>query len=422
MTSNRTLLALVFVVAMIATPAAAAVAPVSATTDATGATNVHGVSDATTPGSTTPLDGCNYPLTVTDATGEQVTLDEPADRVVTLGPASAQTMWELDAQSKVVGTTQFAAYLDGAGEKANVSGAGRTYVSVETVVAQEPDLVLAENITNPDTVSQLRDAGVTVYYFNASESIQDVYEKVGMTGQLVGECDAAVDTVREMKEELAIVAEATDGEEETDFLYAFYGYTAGEKTFIHEALTRAGGNNLAVGVVEFPPSGYAPINPEPVAGLDVEWLVFPNSEAAIPDNAAYEETIAMQEGNLLAVDENHISQPAPRVALAVRQAAQTWYPDAYAAADDELRGNVEVEVNLYADADAETTTEMTTTEMTSDETTADGDGTESETDASTEMTEAGTTTDAEGGSPGFGTVTALVAGALLVVTALARRD
>lgn len=420
MTSNRTLLALLFAVAMVATPMAGVVGA----TATTGTTSTH---DATTAASTTPLQGCDYPLTVTDATGEQVTLDEPADRVVTIGPASAQTMWELGAQAKVVGTTKYAAYLDGASAKANISGSGRTFASTEKVVAQNPDLVLAENITSPEVVATLRNAGLTVYHFDNSESIEDVYDKVAMTGQLVGECDAAVETVRGMKEELAIIAEATDGEERTDFLYATYGFTAGENTFIHETLTIAGGNNLAVGEVEFPPSGYAPINPETVAALDVDWLVYPGTTAAIPNNAAYNETTAMQEGNLLAVDTNHISQPAPRIALAARHAAKTWYPDAYAAANESMRGSVDVEVNLYASADTTTTATTATTSTSGDGTKAstNGDGTTAMTTAaSTETsTETATGTETEsGGSPGFGPVAALLAGALLAVTALARRD
>lgn len=404
MTSNRTLLALVFAVAMVVTPAA-------------------GVAGAST-ASTTPLEGCDYSLTVTDATGEAVTVEESPERVVTLGPASAQTMWEFGAQDKVVGTTPDASYLEGADAKTNVSGAGRTYVSAEKVIAQQPDVVLAENITSPETISTLRDAGITVYHFNTSNSIQDVYDKVAMTGQLVGECDAATETVREMKTELAIVEEATEGQERTDFLYALYGFTAGENTFIHDALTTAGGNNLAVDEVDFPPSGFAEINPETVADLEVEWLVYPGTEAAIPNNAAYSETIAQQEGNLLALDNNQISQPAPRIVLAARQAAQTWYPDAYASANESLRGNVDVEANLYSSTDVETTTQPTTTTdsgttaMTTDESTE----TTADDSESTETTAEATTTESTGGSPGFGPVAALLAGALIVATALARRD
>jgi len=411
MTKTTTVLATVLALAMVVTPAAAAVGHGATSTTDAGSSAAPGATHASVESSST-TDHCAYPQTLRDASGTQIELTEAPERVVTLGPASAQTMWEFGAQDKVVGVTQFAAYLEGATEKANVSGAGQTRISVERVVAQEPDVVLAENVTSPETVSKLRDAGVTVYYFNNSESIDDVYRKTAVTGQLVGECDAAVDSVRFMKEEMAIVENATDGEEPRDFLYALFGYTAGENTFINSGLTAAGGNNLAVDVVEFPPSGYAPINPETVANLSVDWIVYPGTPSAIPQNEAWNRTTAVQEGNLVAVDRNQISQPAPRVVLAVRTLAKTWYPESYEQANESLRGSVQVDADVYGQNDDE---ETTTTAAT---TSGGDDGTE----MSTAMgeTDATTAPDADG-SPGFGPV-AVLAAAALVVGALARRD
>lgn len=412
MTRTNAIAAVLFALALVATPAAAAVGQDGTTAEHPAATlDTAGATHASVDTSTT-AGPCEYPLTLRDATGERVEVTEEPDRVVTLGPASAQTMWEFGAQEQVVGVTQYAAYLDGATAKANVSGAGRARISVERVVAQQPDVVLAENVTSPETVSKLRDAGITVYHFNNSESIEDVYGKVATTGRLVGECDAAVDSVRSMKTEMAIVRNATADEEPRDFLYALFGYTAGENTFINSGLEAAGGNNLAVGVVEFPPSGYAPINPETVANLSVDWIVYPGTPAAIPQNAAWNATTAVQEGDVVAVDRNQISQPAPRVALAVRSLAKTWYPDAYASANESLRGTVQVNADVYASVETETTT-----------TSGDGATTTSADDDPTTTAMGETTTEVhdEDGSPGFGPV-ALLAAAALVVGALARRD
>ena len=115
--------------------------------------------------------------------------------VVTLGPAAAQTMVEIGAGANVVGATQYANYLDGSDGWANVSGSGRAFVSVERVGAQQPDLVLAENIVSDDPVEQLRNAGITVYKFQSASSMDAVLEKVEVTGQLVGACEGASETV-----------------------------------------------------------------------------------------------------------------------------------------------------------------------------------------------------------------------------------
>jgi len=59
--------------------------------------------------------------------------------------------------------TQYAAYLDGAGEKTDVSAEGFG-VSVERVVDTDPDLVLAPN-ASAGQVEALREQGLTVYHF-----------------------------------------------------------------------------------------------------------------------------------------------------------------------------------------------------------------------------------------------------------------
>ncbi|WP_435358118.1 PGF-CTERM-anchored ABC transporter substrate-binding protein [Haloarchaeobius sp. DFWS5] len=352
-------------------------------------------------GATVAQEDCSFPFSATDATGTEVTLEQAPERVVTLGPGSAQTMWEIGAKAKVVGTTQYASYLDGASSRANVSGTGFAFASVEKIVAQEPDLVLAENVVSPETVQKLRQAGIAVYQFESATTIEDVYEKVELTGNLVGACDGAADSVDWMQTEVEVVTKAAEGQESPKALYVFGGYTPGPDTYISDLITSAGATNLAAEAdLEYTATGYAQINPEVVADLEVEWLLF-NSDAPeprIPDSPAYQNTIAAQQNQTVVLDANQVSQPAPRSVLVMRQLAQTWYPEAYAEANASVRG----------EASAGTTdTSSTQTTM----------GTDAPTDTATATPEAN---DSAGGSPGFTVVGAVAA--LVSLVALTRRD
>src|SRR6056297_1147770 len=153
------------------------------------------VGETTASGPAATQADCSFPVTSADATGTEVTVDGPPERVVTLGPSAAQTMWEIGGKSQVVGVTQYAGYLDGADERTNVSGAGRTYVNVEEVVAAQPDLVLAANIVSNETVQRLRETGLTVYRFEFATSVEDIYAKTELIGQLTGNCEGAAETV-----------------------------------------------------------------------------------------------------------------------------------------------------------------------------------------------------------------------------------
>jgi iron complex transport system substrate-binding protein len=273
---------------------------------------------------------CGFPVERTDATGTDVILEEEPQRVVTLNPSAAQTMWEIGAKDKVVGVTKYAANLEGAEQKTNISGSGRT-ISNEEVVGLNPDLVLVPNATlGNDHIQTLRDSGLTVYHFREAESIDDIKAKTELIGRLVGACDGAAETVAWMESELQVVDEAVADEPRPTALYQFFGFTAGSDTFINRIIERAGANNLAkeVGI-----SGYAEVNPEVIANSSLDWLIRNTDDPNPPSSPVYNETRAVQGDQVVVVNTDLLNRPGPRVVKVVSQLAQEFHPEAYAAAN-----------------------------------------------------------------------------------------
>jgi iron complex transport system substrate-binding protein len=274
--------------------------------------------------------GCGFPTTMTDSTGTAVRVDDRPERIVTLSPSAAQTLWEIGARDRVVGVTQYATYLEGADTRTNVSGTGQTLISTEQVVGANPDLVLAPNVVPNETVTALRDAGLTVYKAEYADSLRAVADKTRVFGRLVGTCEAANATADRMESELATVEEAVADEDRPRVLYTFFGFTAGEGTFIDEIITTAGGENVAA---EANITGFKQISPETVVAEDPEWLVLNSDSPQVPRTDAYNSTTAVQEGNVVVLNANYISQPAPRAVRSVRTLAQSFHPEAYAQAN-----------------------------------------------------------------------------------------
>jgi len=266
---------------------------------------------------------------MTDATGTQVTLQEEPQRVVTLSPSTAQTMWEIGAREKVVGLSKHASYLDGADSRTQVS-TSEQLVSIETVVDLQPDLVLAPHVISNETVEKLRETGVTVYYFSQAETIEDVYEKTHRIGRLTGECSAAEATVSSMNERVDVARHATEGQDRPDVLYLFFGYTAGQGTFINEIIEAAGGNNIAA---EANITGYQKVNSELVIQEDPDWIVRNSENPAGLSSDVLNHTAAVQENQTVVVQIEHVNQAAPRIVHAITTLTKRFHPDAYAAAN-----------------------------------------------------------------------------------------
>lgn len=363
----------------------AAVGPVTA---ATG-------SDLASVGPTadTGVQTCTFPVTMTDATGTDVTVRGEPSRVVVLWASAAQTMWDIGAKGKVVGApvNRYASYLDGIEERTDVSGDSPGTIDVEQVVNLTPDLVLAPNIIPNETVRKLRDAGLTVYKFRAATSIQAVYAKTNRTGRLVGACDGAAARVAWMQDRLATVRKAVQNEPTPTVLFSMGGgFTAGTGTFIDEMITTAGGENVAAAANV---TGYAKLSDEVVVQQDPHWIIQNGPVGTVPATPAYNGTYAVQHDQVFTVNPNYVSQPGPRIVYPIVSIAKHLHPKAYTAA------NASTTTTRTAESSATTSTTTTTESGGTTESTSTATG--------------GTTT---GGQPGFGpsiAVLSLVGGALL---------
>ncbi|ELZ98476.1 PGF-CTERM-anchored ABC transporter substrate-binding protein [Haloferax sulfurifontis] len=345
---------------------------------------------------------CTFPVTVTDATGTDVTIAEDPERVVTTNPSAAQTMWELGARDEVVGVSQYATYLDGAAEKGNVSGSGG--LNVEAVIGLEPDLVLVPNSSynaEPDRIEQLRSADISVVVFESGKSLDAVADKTERVGRMTGNCEAGVERAAEMRESIRHMRQALDGAERPVGLNSFFGYSSGSGTFISDIMTTAGLRN---GAAEANLTGFAQINEELVVEMNPEYIVVPD-HAPVPSSPAYNSTTAMQEGNVIVIEAHKLQQPAPRAIEASEVILEAVHPDAY-----ERYRQLETESATESDSTATATT--TVADATATAATAT-DATEAT--ATAESSESTTESDA----PGFGAVVGLAA--VGAVALLARR-
>ena len=327
-------------------------------------------------GSATTQEQCTFPVTATDATGTEVTVEEEPQRVVVLQASAAQVMWEIGAKEKVVGmpVKSYTAYLNGSKERTDVLTA-KGSVKRETVVGLQPDLVLAPNVVPNETVRQLRNDGLTVYKTDFGKSLEAIYAKTKLFGRMTGNCEEANQTISQMKDRVQTVRKAVEGEERPRVLYEFYNFTAGNGTFVHEVIETAGGDNIAANAGI---SGYERISEEVVAERDPQWVVHP-SDAPLPSGEPYVSTTAYEQNQTLEVNANYMNQPGPRVVVPMTKLAKAFHPEAFAKAN-----------------------------ATATETSGDAGTTEA------------TTTAAETGQPGFG-LTAMVAALALVAVLLGRR-
>ncbi len=277
----------------------------------------------------------NYPVSLTDDAGREVTLAADPHRIVSLAPSNTEIACALDACDDVVGVTDFDDYPAQVSEVDDVVVFGK--VDVEKVVAAEPDLVIAagNELTPTAVIDQLAEAGLTVLVLYP-ETLDEVYADIELVGEALDAQAAAGELTDDMRTRVAAVEEAVAGADRPRTFYEvglFEGaiYTAGEGSFIASLIETAGGD---------------PITGDPNStAIAIEDLVAADPELILLGDAAYDATItpesvaarqgwgemtAVREGRILPMPEDVlITRPGPRIVDGLEALARAIHPDRF---------------------------------------------------------------------------------------------
>lgn len=268
----------------------------------------------------TPGDAASAGVTFTDMKGREITLDEPAERIVALTASDCEILYAIGAGDTLVGRGE---YCDYPAEVLNVpaveSGAD---TNIEQIIALEPDVLLMSDMAQTEEqIAQLEKAGIKVVVSEAT-NIEGVYTAVEMIGTLMGKADNAAAVINSMKTTFADLMEKSTGDGTQTVYFEVsplqWGlWTAGTDTFMDEIATMLGLKNCFSDV-----SGWAEISEEQVLERDPDFIVTitmyfgegPTPEEEILSRAGWENVTAVKNGKILNLQNNELSRPAPRLA------------------------------------------------------------------------------------------------------------
>lgn len=124
---------------------------------------------------------------VTDDLGNEVILENPPQRIVSLAPHLTELVFSLGAGDRIVATVR---HSDHPPEAKDIPRLGDAFsLSVEAVVALSPDLILAWSTGgNQRTLSQLRELGYSIY-LNEAATLEDIGHSARKLGMLIGRAE-----------------------------------------------------------------------------------------------------------------------------------------------------------------------------------------------------------------------------------------
>lgn len=257
-------------------------------------------------------------ITVTDMTGREITLDEPATRVVALSAADCEFLYAVGAGDTLVGRGE---YCDYPAEVLDVPSVQSGYdTNIEQIIALEPQVLLMSTMAQTEEqVAALEEAGIKVVVSDAQD-IEGVYTALEMIGTLMGKENEAEQVITTMKVRFQELSGSTSTQGKTVYFEVSpleYGlWTAGKGTFMNEIAEMLGMKNVFDDV-----EGWAEISEEQVLERNPDYIVTitmyfgegPTPEEEIMARPGWENVTAVQNGAILNLQNNELSRPTPRL-------------------------------------------------------------------------------------------------------------
>ena len=265
-------------------------------------------------------------ITVTDMAGREITLDEPAERIVALTAADCEILYAIGAGDTLVGRGE---WCDWPAEVLEIPSVESGYeTNIEQIIELEPQVVLMGTMAQTEEqVNALEEAGIKVVVSDA-QNIEGTYTAIEMIGKLMGMEDNAKKVIDDMKatfDSISADAEKLEGSIYFEVSPLEYGlWAAGKGTFMDEIATMMGLENIfgdVDGWAEVSEEQVIERNPDYIVTITMYWGEGPTPEEEIMGRAGWDSITAVKNASILNLANNELSRPGPRLA----EGAQALY-------------------------------------------------------------------------------------------------
>jgi iron complex transport system substrate-binding protein len=299
-----------------------------------GSTTENTEENQNTEGQTEQTEKAAFPVTIKDALDNEVVIEEEPASIISLIPSNTEIIYELGLGDKVVGLTTNDTYPE---ETAEVEKVGDFNVDIEKVIALNPDLVLAHESSAASSEAgfqQMRDAGIKVFIVNDAVNFEDVYDTIGIIGQLTGTTEEAEALTADMKAKIEEIKEKAATVTEKKKVYIEISpapdiYSVGKNTFMDVMLQTINAEN-ATGDLE----GWPSIDQESILERNPDVIIATYNYIEDPvgqlmAREGWADVSAIKNKQVVDVNPDLVNRPGPRVVEGVEELAKAVYPEVF---------------------------------------------------------------------------------------------
>ena len=270
-----------------------------------------------------------YPVTVTDDLGNEVTLEAAPESIVSMAPVETEILFALGAGDVVTGRTEYCNYPE---EATKIDTIG-TYMepNMELILSKTPDLVVASGYIDENIRTQLEENGIAIFLTDSND-LEGIEKTIETLGTLIGHEEEAADVVANMEAEWKDLSTELEkvSEKKSAFIDIGSLYSAGPNSMLDNSLQMIQVTNVAA-------DGESPwpqLSAEKVVEADPDvYISLYSTLDDVKQIAGFEDLDCLNEDggfiyiNGSGVEGDMIQRPGPRYVEGLKALAEMVYPE-----------------------------------------------------------------------------------------------
>jgi iron complex transport system substrate-binding protein len=184
-------------------------------------------------------------ISVKDDDGQTVTLQQPAQRVISLAPHVTELLFAAGGGSQIVGAVSYSDFPEEAKRLPLVGS--NSQLDLERIIALKPDLVVVWRHGNSERqIEMVRRLGIPMFHSEPTK-LDDIPENVAKLGRLMGTDAVAGPVAARLREQLADLRKRYANRPPVRSFYQVWDrplYTLSGRHIVSDALRLCGGENI----------------------------------------------------------------------------------------------------------------------------------------------------------------------------------
>jgi iron complex transport system substrate-binding protein len=257
-------------------------------------------------------------ISVKDDSGNTVTVQQPARRVISLSPHSTELVFAAGGGDRVVGVVSYSDFPEEA-KKIQQVGSNRE-LDLERIIALKPDLIIVwRHGSSERQIDVVKKLGVPMFH-SEPQHLESIADNVAKLGQLMGTDAVAAPAAADLRRRIAALRTRYANRPVVRTFYQVWDkplYTLNGQHIVSDALRLCGGENvfgkLSVTAPVVSVEGVLQENPEAI------FATAEKNYGGVSLWKPYPTLTAVRNDNLFTIDGNLVNRAGPRMVAGAEQ-------------------------------------------------------------------------------------------------------